>query len=106
MEAERFRNAVGLAMKAGKCISGDFAVEKAAKLGSVRLVLLDETVSTATRERYARICARNAIPLLTIPALEQAIGKPSRMIAAVTDENMTKLILHSAESEDKNGGNT
>ena len=106
MEAdERFKNAVGLAMKAGKCISGDFAVEKAAKGGKVRLVLLDETASAATQERYERICARSAVPLLRIAALARAIGKPSRMIAAVTDENMTKMILLAAGSQDKNGGN-
>lgn len=100
----RLHNAIGLAMKAGKCVSGDFIVERTLRDNQARLVLLDETVSSSTRERYERMCVRGATPLVMLPALGQAIGKPARMIAAVTDENMTKLILGAVAPGDKNGG--
>ena len=100
----RLHNAIGLAMKAGKCVSGDFVVERTLRDGKAWLVLLDETVSHSTLERYERLCQRDPTPLVTLRDLGQAIGKPSRMIAAVTDENMTKLILGAVASGDKNGG--
>ena len=100
----RLHNAIGLAMKAGKCVSGDFVVERTLRDNKARLVLLDETVSNSTRERYERLCQRDGTPLVMLRGLGQAIGKPSRMIAAVTDENMTKLILGASAPCDKNGG--
>ena len=100
----RLHNAVGLAMKAGKCISGDFAVEQALRASKVKLVLLDEDASENTRDRYERLCRRMNADLKTMTTLGDAIGKPSRMIAAVTDENMTKLILSAFAQQDRNGG--
>lgn len=100
----RLRNAVGLAMKAGKCVSGDFAVEKAVRAGKARLLLLDAAVSQSTLERYERFSERFGAPLARLPALGDAIGKPSRMIAAITDDNMCKLILGALPPRDMNGG--
>ena len=49
---EKLRGAIGLSMKAGKCQSGDFQVERTLKRGGIVLVLLDAACSEATRERY------------------------------------------------------
>lgn len=93
MEPEQKRNnAIGLAMKAGKLKSGDFIVEKLVRAGGVRLVLIDETASDNTREKYAHLCENTHTILLAIPELGMAIGKPGRIVAAVTDTNFTNLI--------------
>ena len=46
---------LGLAMKAGKVSSGEFATEQAVKSGSAYLVILAETASANTRRNFA-IC--------------------------------------------------
>ena len=99
----RLQNALGLAMKAGKCVSGDFAVEKAVREGLARLVLLDETASQSTKERYHRLCTRVGVEIVTLTALGQAIGKPARMIAALTDDNMCRMMQGALASRDRNG---
>ena len=52
MNETKLRGAMGFAMRAGKCIAGDFACERAVKRGGARLVLLDAAASGATQERY------------------------------------------------------
>ena len=64
MRDRRLNDAIGLCMKAGRCRSGDFTVEKLARAGEARLVLLDAQISAATRERYERLCSREQIPLV------------------------------------------
>lgn len=91
-------------MKAGKCVSGDFATERALRAGRLKLVLLDAGASQSTSERYERLCRSSDTPLMRIDSLGEAIGKPSRMIAAITDANMTKLILGAQLPQDMNGG--
>ncbi len=99
---KRLRGALGLAMKAGKCSAGDFACEKLVKGGGARLALLDAGASDNTKDRYRGMCVRGGIPLLEVEDLGNAIGKPGRMIAVVTDEGFKKLIL-SAHRENDTG---
>ena len=98
MTEGRLRGAIGLAMKAGRCESGDFAVERALRRGRILLVVLDEGVSEATRERYAQLCAARRLPLLFVKDSGEAIGKPSRRILGVTDENFKNMILGAYEA--------
>ena len=98
MHEQKLRGAIGFAMKAGRCESGDFAVERALKRGRILLALLDEGVSEATRERYEKLCAARKIPLLFVRDVGAAIGKPSRMILGVTDENFKRMIMDAYEA--------
>lgn len=98
MEAnsDRLRNAIGLAMKAGRVKSGDFIVEKLTRAGELPLVLLDGTASDNTREKYQKLCASKQTELLSVCELGKAIGKPGRMVACVTDENFKNMIIRAA----------
>lgn len=93
MNETKLRGAMGFAMRAGKCIAGDFACERAVKRGGARLVLLDANASTATQERYFGMCERAGILCLTVPDMGRAIGRDGRMVAAVTDERFAQMIL-------------
>ena len=93
MEAtDRLRNAVGLCMRAGKCASGDFAVEKKIAAGRVRLVILDASASDNLVKKYTDAAAYHGFRLLRMDGLGAAIGKPDRKVMAVSDENFIKLI--------------
>lgn len=95
----KLTNAVGLSMKAGKLKSGDFAVEQVVRSGQAKLVLLDESVSGNTREKYQAMCEYRGVELLEIGELGRWIGKPGRMIAAVTDENFKNMIKRATMEE-------
>ena len=45
---------LGLAMKAGKVSSGEFATEQAVKSGSAYLVILAETASANTQKKISQ----------------------------------------------------
>lgn len=98
MMNDRLRGAVGLAMKAGKCRSGDFIVEKMLKRGQIVLVLIDETVSAATRERYTQVCKAREIPLLFVADPGEAIGKPAHRILGITDSGFQKMIMNAYDA--------
>ena len=89
---DRLFNAIGLCMKAGKLVSGAFAVEGAIRKGGAKLVLLEESASDATKETYERMCAAHGVPLRTVETVGRAIGKESRIVCAVTDPAFQKMI--------------
>lgn len=99
MDDGRIRSAAGFAMRAGHCVAGDFACEKAVKSGKARFVLLDAGASESTRERYHRLCERAGIPCLELVNMGSAIGKYSRMVAAVTDSGFARMLAEAAEGE-------
>ena len=98
MDSNRIRTALGFAMRAGKCISGDFVCEKAVKAGTALAVALDEGVSDATRQRYLGMCERAGIPCVFISDLGRAIGKDNRMIAAVTEAGFARMLTEATEA--------
>ncbi len=98
MNSNRIRTALGFAMRAGKCISGDFICEKAVKNGTALAVAVDEGASEATRERYTGMCQRAGIPCVFIEDLGRAIGKDNRMIAAVTEAGFARMITEAVEA--------
>ena len=98
MDSNRIRTALGFAMRAGKCVSGDFICEKAVKNGTALAVAVDEGASEATRERYAAMCQRAGIPCVLIEDLGRAIGKDNRMIAAVTEAGFARMIKQAMEA--------
>ena len=95
---EKLKNAIGLAMKAGKCKSGDFSVERLLKQGEIRLLILDSCVSDATRERYGRYAETHGLPLIYLDEIGAAIGKPAHRIIGVTEDGFKNMILNAFEA--------
>ncbi len=89
---DRLYNAIGLCMKAGKAQSGAVAAEKAIRSGRAKSVLIEKTASEATLSQYAAMCENNHIPLYRVDAVGEAIGKPGRIVMAVTDGAFQKMI--------------
>ena len=102
-ELQKFHGALGLSRRAGKCLSGDFAVEKALKSGKTKLVVLDSAASEATRERYLGLCERQGATLIEAPGVGLAAGKPAGKILAITDARFVHMILCAyAQFEEQN----
>jgi ribosomal protein L7Ae-like RNA K-turn-binding protein len=95
----RLTNAIGFAMKAGKLVSGDFSVEKAVRAGRGKIGLIDTTASDNTKDKYRGMCQHAGIDLIEVEELGRWIGKPGRMVAAVTNEQFTTMIKRASEKE-------
>ena len=95
-ETERFLTFLGLCRRAGKTVHGTPLVcEALAKRKPPMLVILSEGASEATAKRITDKCRFYRVPLITVPAdterLGRAVGKSCALAAiAVTDENFAK----------------
>jgi ribosomal protein L7Ae-like RNA K-turn-binding protein len=93
----KLTSAIGFAMKAGKLKSGDFVTEKLLRAKGAKVALIDSGASDNTKDKYRDICAYTGIQLVEIEELGRWIGKPGRMVAAVTDEAFHQMILRALE---------
>lgn len=67
---------LGLAMKAGKVSSGEFATEQAVKSGSAYLVILAETASANTQKKFRNMCAYYKVPCILL-GTKSSLEEPS-----------------------------
>ena len=79
-------------MKAGRLKSGDFVTEKLLRAKGAKIALIDTTASDNTKDKYRDICAHIGTELVEVEELGRWIGKPGRMVAAVTDTAFTQMI--------------
>ncbi|CAI6027974.1 hypothetical protein COHCIP112018_00585 [Cohnella sp. JJ-181] len=86
---------LGLAMRAGKLVSGDETVLKSIRGGEAKLVVIARDASDNTRKKVADKCASYGVELLTGYSrydLGSAVGKPERVLFAVTDQGFANLV--------------
>ena len=87
---------VGLAAKAGKVVSGEFATEKAVKSQKASLVLTAEDASENTKKKFRDMCEFYNVPICFYgdkDTLGHAMGKEFRASLAILDEGFAKGIL-------------
>ena len=91
----RARNMLGLCARAGRLVSGEKACIQAIRSGGVRAVVLDAAAAKNAVKSVTDACRSHSVPLVIAPegALGDAIGKPGRMVAAVTAPGMAEQIL-------------
>ena len=104
MAETKLFNSLGLCRRAGKCQSGEFAVERAVKAGKAKLVLLEMTASENTKDRFLSLCEGRSVPLKLVPEVGRAIGREGHVVMAVTDMQFTNMILGAWASETEVGG--
>ena len=86
---------IGLSMKAGKVVSGEFATEKAVKTGKAFLAIVAATASDNTKKKFRNMCDYYQVPYMELGLKEElgaAIGKEFRASLAITDENLAAAI--------------
>ena len=94
----RALNMLGMCARARKLVTGEKAVIEAVRAGGARAVALDGAASDNAVKAVSQACRTHAVPLIrTEPmALGDAIGKPGRMAAAVTDPGLAQSVLKAA----------
>ena len=94
---------LGLAMKAGKLVSGEFMTERAIRDGDARLVVVAEDASPGTKKKFTDSCKYYHVPIIFIADKEtmgRAVGKHERASLAVTDEGLASSIRKKYTRED------
>lgn len=87
---------LGMAQKAGKVASGEFAVDKAVKSGKSKLILIATDVSENTRKGYKDMSGYYKVPCYEVLPKQQlglCIGKDRRAALAILDQGFAKAIL-------------
>jgi len=100
-------SALGMAMRAGKLVTGDESVLKAVRGGKVKLVIVAADASDNTKKKYRDKCSTYGVSLAEAfdrASLGAAIGKEERVLVGVADAGFAALIRkqlsHSTEVEE------
>ncbi len=102
MKQDRVLSMIGLAQKAGKVASGEFATEKAVKTKKASVVVVASDASDNTKKMFSDMCKYYNVPIYFYSDKEQlghAIGKQFRASLAVLDSGFKNAI----EKHIKNG---
>lgn len=95
MKQNKSLSQLGMAMRAGKLITGDEIVLKAVRSKQVHLFIIAGDASENTKKKFRDKCNTYGIQLAEAFDREQlgkAIGKPERVVIAVTDAQFGKMI--------------
>lgn len=87
---------LGLAQRAGKAVSGDFAVKESLKGGKARLLILAADIAPNTKKELLFLAEEAGVPVMEGMAkveLGEAIGKAPRASVAITDSNFVRLLM-------------
>lgn len=92
---QRLKFVLGMAQKAGKLASGDFAVKTALKTGRVKLLVVAMDAAENTKKELKHLAETlkvEAVEILTAEAMGAAIGKERRVSVAFLDDNFAKML--------------
>lgn len=95
MSIEQALGLLGLCTRAGKLLSGEQACDQAIKKRNAYLILIDESASGNTQKGLTDACTYYKTPVRFLPAtsLGAAIGRPGRMVCAVTDQKLAGRLM-------------
>ena len=102
MKQDKALAMIGLAQKAGKIVSGEFATEKAVKTGKAALVIVAGDASENTKKMFTNMCTFYKVPIYFYgnkELLGNAMGKETRASLALLDEGFSKAIVNKIKAE-------
>jgi len=88
LKQDKVLSLIGLAQRAGKVASGEFATERAIKTGNASVVFVAEDSSDNTKKMFDNMCTFYNVPIYIYSdkeTLGHAIGKEFRASLAVLD---------------------
>ena len=98
---DRMLNMLGLCARAGRLVTGEKACVQAIRAGGAHAALLDSAASLNAVKALTDACNSHGVPLVRTReyALGDAIGKPGRMAAVITDARMAARIIELSDAE-------
>ena len=100
---QRVRGLLGICQRAGMIKTGEETVEMAIKRGGAIIALIDTSMSARGKKGIKDACEYAHLRMFELPEdlLGDAIGKPGRMAACITDANMAKKLSEYLSSIDE-----
>lgn len=98
---------LGLAKRAGKVTAGEFLCEKAVKSGEAKLIIIASDISETAKKSVINTCRHYSVEYIVFAEAEElgkAVGKDSRMVVSVNDDNFKNAILSKIERIDEQYG--
>ena len=98
---DRVLSIMSIAAKGRNLVSGEFAVEKAVKMGMAYLVIVAEDASDNTKKQFRNMCEFYEVPMVVYgnkDVLGHFIGTQMRANVAITDAGIAKSILKSVNN--------
>ena len=95
-QKDKVLSLIGLAMKAGRCTSGEMMTERETKSGRARLVIIASDASENTKKKFRDMCKFYKVPIYIYgdkDTLGHAMGKEFRASLAILDEGFARGIL-------------
>lgn len=95
MTMSRALKQLGMAMRAGKLVTGDETVLKTVRQGKALLVFMASDASDNTKKKYRDKCSTYKVELLeafTRLQLGMAIGREDQVLIALTDAGFANMI--------------
>lgn len=95
MKPSPWENFLGIAVRAGKVISGEELVVKSIQKRNAKIVLLSRDASENTKKKVTDKCLFYKVDLVWIEdrnILGKAIGKEQRVVVAVNDQGFSKRL--------------
>lgn len=95
MNESKILSYLGLAMKAGKLVSGEFMTEKSVKEKKAKLVIVADDASDNTKKMFQNMCTFYHVPIYIMSdkeSLGHGIGKQFRASLAVLDKGLADAI--------------
>jgi len=96
MNSDRLTSLLGLAQKARKIVSGEFAVEQAVRSNKAKLLLIAIDASENSKKSYHSLANYYQIVCYETLSKDQfgaATGKPPRAALAVIDSGFSQAII-------------
>ena len=87
--------AIGLCLRAGRCVTGAQGCRDAIRRGEALLVLIDPSVSERSKQQWVHMCGYYRACYRYLPKAEmlsRLTGRENRKIAAVTDAGFARMI--------------
>ena len=83
MDERRISGLIGLCVRAGMAVFGEEGCMKALRNGECEILLLDASISDASREKYSGICQHSAVKVVLLPVnlMASATGRSAKAMA-------------------------
>lgn len=94
---------LGLAMRSGNLVSGEFAVSEAVRKNNACLVIVSRDASDNTKKMYRNLCNHYQVPLYIWcdkEHLGHAIGKEFRVSVAVVEQGFADAVCKQLDKEE------
>lgn len=97
----KFWSALGLCMRAGKCVTGEDSVLKTIRNNQAKAVIIAADASANTTKKFMDKCRFYNVPCMrwgSRKEIGRSIGKSERVVLAITDTGFAEMIQKHSEN--------